>query len=61
MLHNNDISSLYYNNEPKPQQQNTKLYEEKLPSVSYRISADYGRVEVARSTISYKMIYLVLQ
>jgi two-component system response regulator ChvI len=32
---------------------NTKLYEEKLlPSVSYRISADYGRLEVARSTTS---------
>jgi two-component system, OmpR family, response regulator ChvI len=31
---------------------NTKLYQEKLTSVSYRISADYGRVEVARSTTS---------
>lgn len=31
---------------------NIKLYEEKLTSVSYRISADYGRVEVARSTTS---------
>jgi two-component system, OmpR family, response regulator ChvI len=31
---------------------NTKLYEEKLPSVSYRISADYGRVQVARSSTS---------
>jgi two-component system response regulator ChvI len=31
---------------------NTKLYQEKLPSVSYRISADYGRVEVARSSSS---------
>ena len=31
---------------------NTKLYEEKLPSVSYRISANYGRVEVARSSTS---------
>jgi CheY-like chemotaxis protein len=31
---------------------NQKLHEEGLPSVSYRISADYGRVEVARSTTS---------
>ena len=32
---------------------NTKLHsEENLPSVSYRISADYGRVEVATSTSS---------
>jgi CheY-like chemotaxis protein len=31
---------------------NKELYQEKLPSVSYRISADYGRVEVARSTTS---------
>jgi two-component system response regulator ChvI len=31
---------------------NTKLYQEKLPSVSYRISANYGRVEVARSSTS---------
>ena len=31
---------------------NTKLYEEKLPSVRYRISANYGRVEVARSSTS---------
>jgi two-component system, OmpR family, response regulator ChvI len=31
---------------------NQKLYEEGLPSVSYRISADYGRVEVARSATS---------
>jgi CheY-like chemotaxis protein/class 3 adenylate cyclase len=31
---------------------NTKLYEEKLPSVSYKISANYGRVEVARSATS---------
>jgi two-component system, OmpR family, response regulator ChvI len=29
---------------------NTKLQSENLPSVSYRISADYGRVEVATST-----------
>ncbi len=28
---------------------NTKLYEEKLPGISYRISAEYGRVEVAKS------------
>jgi two-component system, OmpR family, response regulator ChvI len=31
---------------------NSKLHSEKLPSVSYRISADYGRVEVAASTSS---------
>ncbi len=31
---------------------NQRLYEEGLPSVSYRISADYGRVEVARSATS---------
>src|SRR6201997_3277475 len=31
---------------------NQKLHEEGLPSVSYRISADYGRVEVARSATS---------
>ena len=31
---------------------NQKLHEEKLPSLSYRISADYGRVEVARSATS---------
>ena len=31
---------------------NEKLQEEELPSLSYRISADYGRVEVARSTTS---------
>src|SRR5215831_8344165 len=31
---------------------NQKLYEEGLPSVSYRISTDYGRVEVARSATS---------
>jgi two-component system, OmpR family, response regulator ChvI len=29
---------------------NTKLHSQNLPSVSYRISADYGRVEVATST-----------
>jgi CheY-like chemotaxis protein/class 3 adenylate cyclase len=29
---------------------NTKLHSENLPSVSHRISADYGRVEVATST-----------
>ncbi len=28
---------------------NTKLYEERLPGISYRISAEYGRVEVAKS------------
>jgi CheY-like chemotaxis protein len=31
---------------------NQKLVEEELPSLSYRISADYGRVEVARSATS---------
>jgi CheY-like chemotaxis protein/class 3 adenylate cyclase len=31
---------------------NSKLQSENLPSVSYRISADYGRVEVATSTSS---------
>ncbi|HJR48900.1 MAG TPA: hypothetical protein VJ799_12155, partial [Nitrososphaeraceae archaeon] len=29
---------------------NAKLHSENLPSVSYRISADYGKVEVATST-----------
>ena len=28
---------------------NSTLYEEKLPGISYRISAEYGRVEVAKS------------
>jgi two-component system, OmpR family, response regulator ChvI len=31
---------------------NAKLHSEKLPSISYRISADYGKVEVATSTSS---------
>ena len=31
---------------------NRELYEESLPSLSYRISADYGRVEIARSATS---------
>jgi CheY-like chemotaxis protein/class 3 adenylate cyclase len=31
---------------------NAKLHSESLPSVNYRISADYGRVEVATSTSS---------
>ena len=31
---------------------NQKMHEEELPSPSYRISADYGRVEVARSATS---------
>ncbi len=31
---------------------NTKLIEQKLSVVTYRISADYGKVEVARSTTS---------
>ena len=31
---------------------NAKLHEENLPSVNYRISADYGKVEVAKSATS---------
>jgi two-component system, OmpR family, response regulator ChvI len=31
---------------------NKELYKGKLPAVSYRISADYGRVELAKSTTS---------
>ena len=31
---------------------NAKLHEEKLPPLNYRISADFGRVEVARSKSS---------
>jgi two-component system, OmpR family, response regulator ChvI len=31
---------------------NAKLNEERLPPVSYRISADYGMVEIARSMTS---------
>ena len=31
---------------------NLELNEEKLPSLDYRISADYGRIEVAKSSIS---------
>ena len=31
---------------------NTKLNEEGLPSLDYRISADYGRVDVAKSLTS---------
>ncbi|MDE1763768.1 MAG: response regulator [Thaumarchaeota archaeon] len=31
---------------------NTHLYQEGLPAVNYRISADYGRVEIARSRSS---------
>jgi two-component system, OmpR family, response regulator ChvI len=31
---------------------NTRMYEEGLPPINYRISADYGRVEVVRSAIS---------
>jgi two-component system response regulator ChvI len=31
---------------------NAKLHSENLPSVSYRISADYGKVEIATSTSS---------
>ncbi len=32
---------------------NEKLHEEGWPSLSYRISADYGRVEITRSTTSH--------
>lgn len=31
---------------------NTKLFEQRLPPLNYRISADYGKVEVARSSSS---------
>ncbi|MGB6529841.1 MAG: response regulator, partial [Candidatus Nitrosopolaris sp.] len=31
---------------------NQKMHEEELPSISYRISTEYGRVEVARSATS---------
>jgi len=31
---------------------NKKLSEEKLPRISYRISADYGKLEIAKSTTS---------
>jgi two-component system, OmpR family, response regulator ChvI len=31
---------------------NTRMYEEGLPSIDYRISADYGRMEIVRSAIS---------
>jgi hypothetical protein len=31
---------------------NTKLKEEGLPDLSYRISTDYGRVQVAKSLMS---------
>jgi two-component system response regulator ChvI len=31
---------------------NTKLYQEGLPAINYRISADYGKVEVAKSLSS---------
>ena len=31
---------------------NTRMYEEGLPSINYRISADYGRMEIVRSAIS---------
>ena len=31
---------------------NTKMHEEGLPSIDYRISADYGRVGIVRSAIS---------
>jgi class 3 adenylate cyclase len=31
---------------------NAKLLDEKMPSVNYRISADYGKVEIARSVSS---------
>lgn len=31
---------------------NTKLYQEGLPAINYRISADYGKVEIAKSLSS---------
>lgn len=31
---------------------NSKLYEEKLPSVDYRISSDYGEAQIAKSESS---------
>lgn len=31
---------------------NTRMYEEGLPPINYRISSDYGRVEIVRSAIS---------
>jgi class 3 adenylate cyclase len=31
---------------------NSRLYEEKLPSIDYRISSDYGEVQIARSASS---------
>jgi CheY-like chemotaxis protein len=34
---------------------NSKLYENGLPTISYRISANYGRVELATSTNSYNV------
>jgi two-component system, OmpR family, response regulator ChvI len=39
---------------------NTKLNQERLPSVSYRISANYGMVEIARSGPSQNLTCLVL-
>jgi two-component system, OmpR family, response regulator ChvI len=37
---------------------NSKLQMEKLPTIGYRISADYGRVEIARSlTSSFEDLY----
>jgi hypothetical protein len=31
---------------------NQKMHEEEMPSISYRVSAEFGRVEVARSATS---------
>jgi class 3 adenylate cyclase len=37
---------------------NTKLYEEKIPPLAYRVSADYGKVTLARSSnLSYHDIF----
>ncbi len=41
---------------------NAKLAEEKLPPVDYRISADYGKVEIVKSIlIQVRRLWLVLQ
>src|SRR5215210_7843379 len=39
---------------------NAKMHSENLPSVSYRISADYGTMELASSTVLKAKICLVL-
>ena len=43
---------LYNNGQRLRETINRKLHEEELPSLSYRISVDYGRVEVAKSATS---------